>query len=790
MVLVADDPPRTAHRRPHGLSAPHPAPATARPQRDPKRSPHHPADVGHHGSVRDFSVLSDVEFEELLADLLAAAEGVAVERFAAGRDSGIDLRWTRPEGTTIAQCKHYQRSTFSMLLTSARKELSKVAAVAPSSYLFITSFDLGVGQKEKIYQIFKSWMKGPQDVLGGRDIDGLLTSNPEVERRHPKLWVSTGMQLFWANHSDIASRSIALKQRIDKAIPRYVVSNGYKEAQDILSESNICIISGAPGIGKTALAWMLMAEYISAGYEPIEVSIDINEAWTALEANRRQIFLYDDFLGQISFTERLAKNEDSRISSLVEAISTSPDKRLILTTREYILRDARRLYERLDGLDRRHNFILSLKAYTRTNRAHILYNHLWNSSLPIERLREVSQGGFKAIIDHESYNPRLVEYCTGNSFNTEEPDYPGRVVEFFNNPDLVWRTAFDKHLTNSQRLLLLTLASIPHAGAEIRFLQAAHRGLCMQMGVPLAATEFHQSLEVLEGTFVSLNGHPQPVAEFANPSIRQFTIAYIYKDETVLQAIFESAEYFEQISSITPWATSDLAEPDSLKVLSRLGQSISNAILKTFSAPQVITSSRYNAPQYYDSREERVDFCLRNSNWLPVPREFLQRIVDETIANWRAHEGDKSAAGGTLLAIGDSFPDDCHEEAHAALDGWLENTLLSTSDWEHFTDHLEEFHSDEYWDTSKFEDFIESSVFREGNYSDLEELASIAERLGMHAVSSRLTSELEIQAAESYEGWGAEEGRESESNLSSFFNRSSDDRHLQSLFDRLNSPEN
>src|SRR5439155_21122148 len=120
--------------------------------------------------MRNFSVLSDVEFEELAADVLAAELATSVERFAAGPDGGIDLRLKR--GTGIAQCKHYARSSFAQLLRAARKELKHVEDLAPTEYRFITSFDLSTTQKKQIYTVFERWMRAEESVVGGRDLEG------------------------------------------------------------------------------------------------------------------------------------------------------------------------------------------------------------------------------------------------------------------------------------------------------------------------------------------------------------------------------------------------------------------------------------------------------------------------------------------------------------------------------------------------------------------------------------------------------------------------------------------
>ena len=148
--------------------------------------------------MRNFSALSDIEFEGLVGDLLAAELSAPVERFSASPDGGIDLRWkAAPDGNGVGQCKHYLRSSFSQLLSAARREVSHVEELEPSDYRFITSFDLSVAQKDRLYVLFKRWMADPNSVIGGRDRDGLLTKHEKVERRHPKLWLASLMGIAW-----------------------------------------------------------------------------------------------------------------------------------------------------------------------------------------------------------------------------------------------------------------------------------------------------------------------------------------------------------------------------------------------------------------------------------------------------------------------------------------------------------------------------------------------------------------------------------------------------------------
>lgn len=110
--------------------------------------------------------------------------------------------------------------------------------------------------------------------------------------------------------------------------------------------ATLFLIAGVPGIGKTMLARMLMLHHMEQGYAAIVISSDVGEADRVYSGQEKQIFYYDDFLGT-SFDEAALKNEDSRLARFMRAVSHASNKRLILTTREYILQDARMRYEKL-----------------------------------------------------------------------------------------------------------------------------------------------------------------------------------------------------------------------------------------------------------------------------------------------------------------------------------------------------------------------------------------------------------------------------------------------------------
>ncbi|SCZ08871.1 Holliday junction DNA helicase ruvB N-terminus [Streptomyces sp. 136MFCol5.1] len=708
--------------------------------------------------MRDFSVLSDVEFEDLVGDLLAAEMQVHVERFSAGADGGIDLRWQN-EGLCVAQCKHYRNSSFSQLLASAKKEIPKVEKISPRHYQFATSFDLSVGQKGKIYDLFKSRMEGPEDVIGLRDIDAMLTRHSNVESCHPKLWVTTGMQLFWHLHSDIAHRTQALRSRIEKAVPRYVVHPAYEDARSLITQHNVCLISGPPGIGKTTLAQMLLAEHISIGYEPIEVSSDINEAWTALTHDTKQIFLYDDFLGQISFSERLPKNEDKRISDLIERISGSSNKKLVLTTREYILRDAKRSYEKLYELDDRYQFVLEVKSYRRSDRAQILYNHLWNSDISSTCLREIATGGYKRIIDHAGYNPRVIEYCTNAGFDTKSPGYPMRFKAILDNPERMWRIAFEKHLTLEQRLLVLVISTLP-IRVGIDKLQDAHVAFCKRMHIRSTGTSFRDCLEVLEGTFISIDREHEGAisVRHANPSVTEFATHRIAEDREILQSLIDSAVFFEQLIRLYDHGAGGFLSQgnDDLKVaLVGKKDSMASAMLRTYESdsphdPEQWVAANRLRQGVKGKIEDRARFYFRVDHKFDIGSKTLEWIASHLASHWRSGNGSKLEAARVFEEIAQHrSSEEFIDELHDAYHDWLRSTLDDVDDWNMYLDHLREFEGavDIQSDSTlvaEFEALANGELDERAPYElDLDGMKSIAADFKLEHLASRITEALE-----------------------------------------------
>lgn len=509
-----------------------------------------------------FDSLSSLDFEELIRDLLQRELVVRLESFKAGRDRGIDLRYAPDSlGSLIVQCKHYADSSYSKLLHHlSKKESPKIAKLAPRRYILATSLGLTPDNKDELLELLSPFCRSTGDIYGRNDINSLLGDFPEIERRHFKLWLTSQVVMERVLHSNVFNQTNADIQAIERRVKCYVQNRSFFTAREILEQEHYCIVAGIPGIGKTTLAEIVLVHYMSEGYEAISVTSDIEEAFKVLRKPERQIFYYDDFLGQTNLDEKLNKNEDRNLLRFIAEINGSSNSRFVLTTREYILNQAKETYEMLD----RSNFdvnrcVISLENYTKNDRAKILYNHVYFADLP-QAYREalVEKKAYNRIITHRNFNPRIVEWLTVylNRNEVSGVNYVDRFIEALENPVRLWEHAFDNQIPVAAQNLLFVLASMPREvfleDLETAF-SAFHERSAQQHNFRTLPSDYRKALRRLEGNFIQTDRKGnRTVVKFHNPSVRDFVELRVLGENGVVRKLFESAVFFDQF--VTCWA--------------------------------------------------------------------------------------------------------------------------------------------------------------------------------------------------------------------------------------------
>ena len=499
----------------------------------------------------DFSTLSPTDFELLVRDLLEAEHGWKLEAFGHGRDGGIDLRMSRRGNRTIVQCKHYVGSTFAQLRSSLKAEKQKMAKEKPTRYLVATTKSLSRTQKDTLAQDLAPLLNETDDLLQRIDLNHLIEQHPDVERQHFKLWLASSEVLSTIVNSGIWARSEALLEDIEKRVQLYVTNPSYARAAKGLSKNRVLVIVGSPGVGKSLLAEMLLLTHWKDGWQVVQVGSNIQDAWDVWAPKGKQIFLYDDFLGQTSFAEKLAKNEDAHIVRFADMVSTRPDRRFILTTRTQVLRQAEDQHEPL----KRANFdlrscVVKVTDYSRIIKARILYNHLYFSTLPRKLIRDyVRREKYWSVIDHPNYRPRIVEQVLKQAY-TKAADLDKALLDALDDPVQLWGPSFENGLSDVSRRILLSLATFPPEGARTEVIHTLVTGFGSSRVVG-------QALKVIEGTWIVIlaMGATQTLA-FADPSCRDYVLSYLntYPDELI--EVLDSAVTLNQVVLILRYAVS------------------------------------------------------------------------------------------------------------------------------------------------------------------------------------------------------------------------------------------
>jgi DNA polymerase III delta prime subunit len=603
----------------------------------------------------DFSGLSPSDFESLCRDLLSRHLNVPLQSFTDGRDKGIDLRHAPiPGNDWIVQCKHFVRSGYAKLRSHLkRNELPIVRKLNPSRYIIATSVGLTPQNVDDLFELFTPYCRSKHDIIGRSDLNAFLRDNPRIEKAHIKLWVTSEAVLSRVLQNDVFVQSSMTEEDIRRKLAVFVFTQSLPRARKKLERERVCILSGVPGVGKTTMAEMLIMRYLMEEWELVSIHQNVSEGMRVFRSDpgAKQLFYYDDFLGQISVGEKLDKNEDRVLLQLVESVARTAHKRLLLTTREYILAQAKVQHERLSRSDiDLHKFVVSCSDYSDVDKARILANHLYFWNVPQSHIRAIiASRTYKEIISHRNYSPRIIESMTRSTETSQypAPQYPGRFLARLDNPSELWNHAFENQISEASRHLLLVLGSCGNA-VTVSDLKHAFEQFFFprtrDYGFSASPSSFDSALRELEDNFVRIDrNHDNRVVQFHNPSVLDFLRARLTKDASERNALLRAASFFEQVDRLVLVFRDECDNVQNIDPLA-----LQKAISQTLSAPSIRLMRATRTDTWFGIRDSiwsRLRTCCRMGEEFSNPqlRAAIEEQIKAAMANAALHNGQMQA---------------------------------------------------------------------------------------------------------------------------------------------------
>lgn len=495
----------------------------------------------------DFRTLSPVDFEELVRDLVQAEFKIRCESFGPGKDLGIDLRFAAAQGSGIIQAKHYVGSGADALLGAVRKENDKIVRLRPRRYILATSVSLTPALKTRLLQALSAVQLVPEDILGQADLNNLLGRHPEIEKKHFKLWLASTTVLERLLHSGVYNRTDAEMDVIKAMVPKFVHNESVPKAEALIAKHGALIISGEPGVGKSTLGRMLIWLHAAQDWRVFVVD-DMKEAFEVASTTEKRLIFFDDFLGQVRLSDDLIRGMDQRFPPFLARVRSNNNLRFVLTTRDYILRQAQAQSSRLDSTEvNASEFVLNVGHYTRGARARMLYNHIYFSNLSVqERDALLEDDFFLKMIDHRNFSPRLIDLFTSADYvavaGVPIRQAVGAVLE---NPQELWEKPYRAHISNEGRALMLSLffnnARTPIASLERSFARIV-KAMELPLTLPDMPIRFRLALKELEGSVIAIQDRH---VSFSNPGVRDYLGRAIKVDRFLDAATGVLTEYAE-----------------------------------------------------------------------------------------------------------------------------------------------------------------------------------------------------------------------------------------------------
>lgn len=524
--------------------------------------------------MKFYTLLSPEDFQNLARDIVQIKEDIILESFSPGKDDGIDFRGTVNNKTLIVQVK--STKNYNTLKNQLKnEELVKVKRLNPERYVLVIALSLTPSKKKEIFQIFKDFLESEEDIITGEDIENYLNIKKfySIRTYYMQKALSTLIGTYSYklidNHPFINCK--ALFQDIEYLKTLFIRTNCFDKILNHTKDNNIIILTGEPGVGKTTNAKMLINYLLDKEKfdEVIELK-NCSEFSKYYDYRKKQIFFCDDFWGSSFLFHQFPSNEDQELYNIFNILHRNNNSYLILTTREYVLKQGLRFYHSQENKDINTRIYHANSDLSNFEKTKILVSHLLNSSLDYSIIRNLLNYTNR-IIENSNYSPRTISYYI-EQHQDDSIDFNHffkNLLDYLDHPNSYFENIFFK-LSEGARIIAYIIA-ISSPPISLNKLENTFFNMATKISnQSIKPSFFVQYLKELENTFTIYHPRDKSI-DFKNPSIHDFiNDLFISEFLNYKDYFIQGINYFDQYLNLFDSDNLILSEEDVSILITRL----------------------------------------------------------------------------------------------------------------------------------------------------------------------------------------------------------------------------
>lgn len=495
-------------------------------------------------------------FQDLCAAVLREVWGQSVQPFAdsndGGRDGAYHGRWKAdtsgidvPDGPFVFQCKFLAQRDKTLSLSGLTDELAKIKKLVSqgicNSYVLMTNARVTGASEQAIRQAIADQGVAHPLVLASQWLNQTIAQNRRLRMFVPRVYGLGDLSQILDERAYDQAR--ALLDYLQEDLSTFVVTEAYRRAARAIEEHGFCLLLGEPAVGKSVIAAMLAMTALDRwGSLTIRADgpTDIVTHWNPNEPD--QFFWIDDAFGAVRHERALTDDWSRRLPKVMAAVKGGA--KVVLTSRDYIYRDARRLLkEYAYPLLREQQVVIDVARLTQQERHQILYNHIRLGDQP-KAVRAKLKPHLAAAAEQLPFRPELARRLGSQGFTKGLVIASQPVQDFMARPNKFLQDIYEGLEPDH----IGALAMVYQAGELAVPLKPAtgEREELLTL-VGSAPNRVGSALPILEGTF--LRCAPRPGASdndqhwsFRHPTLREGFARFIACNPNLIKIFIQGLD--------------------------------------------------------------------------------------------------------------------------------------------------------------------------------------------------------------------------------------------------------